>query len=79
MYQLCLYMQVILYVYTVNVVIFAGGNFRENVGKTFHVGIIFTLLLLVIWFFRVGEIFAKKTISGKKRENYNTRKFTRLQ
>ena len=31
---------------TVNVVIFAGGNFRENVGKTFHVGVIFTILLL---------------------------------
>ena len=23
---------------TVNVVIFAGGKFRENVGKTFHMG-----------------------------------------
>ena len=23
---------------TVNVIIFAGGKFRENVGKTFHVG-----------------------------------------
>ena len=31
---------------TVNVVIFAGGKFRENVGKTFHVGVIFTILLL---------------------------------
>ena len=31
---------------TVNVVIFAGGKFRKNVGKTFHVGIIFTILLL---------------------------------
>ena len=31
---------------TVNVVIFAGGNFRENVDKTFHVGVIFTILLL---------------------------------
>ena len=35
-----------LYMYTVNVVIFAGGKFRENVGKTFHVGVIFTILLL---------------------------------
>ena len=25
---------------TVNVIIFAGGKFRENVGKTFHVGVI---------------------------------------
>ena len=31
---------------TVNVVIFAGGKFRENVGKIFHVGVIFTILLL---------------------------------
>ena len=31
---------------TVNVVIFAGGKFRKNVGKTFHVGVIFTILLL---------------------------------
>ena len=30
---------------TLNVVIFAGGKFRENVGKTFHVGVIFTILL----------------------------------
>ena len=31
---------------TVNVVISAGGKFRENVGKTFHVGVIFTVLLI---------------------------------
>ena len=31
---------------TVNVDIFAGGKFRENVGKTLHVGVIFTILLL---------------------------------
>ena len=31
---------------TVNVVIFAGGKFRENVGETFHVGVIFTILLI---------------------------------
>ena len=31
---------------TVNVVIFAGGKFRENVGKTFHVGVIFTMFHL---------------------------------
>ena len=31
---------------TVNVVIFAGGKFRENVGKTFHVGVIFTIFHL---------------------------------
>ena len=33
--------------YTVNMVIFAGGNFRENVAKTFNVGVIFTILLLL--------------------------------
>ena len=31
---------------TVNVAIFAEGKFRKNVGKTFHVGVIFTILLL---------------------------------
>ena len=31
---------------TVNVVILAGGKFQENVGKTFHVGVIFKILLL---------------------------------
>ena len=30
--------------FTVNVVIFTGEKFRENVGKTFHVGVIFTIL-----------------------------------
>ena len=33
-------------VYIENVAIFVGGNFRENVGKAFHVGVIFTILLL---------------------------------
>ena len=33
---------------TVNVVIFAGGKFRENVGKTFHMGVIFTILLIFL-------------------------------
>ena len=31
---------------SVNVVIFAGGKFRENIGKTFHMVVIFTILLL---------------------------------
>ena len=43
---------------TVNVVIFAGGKFRENVGKTFHVGVIFTILLIVPSYKHVGVIFA---------------------
>ena len=30
---------------TINVVIFAGGKFRENIWKTFHAGAIFTKLL----------------------------------
>ena len=29
---------------TVNVVIFARGKIRENVGKTFHVGVIFRII-----------------------------------
>ena len=32
---------------TVNVDIFAGGKFREIVGKTFHVKVYFTILLLL--------------------------------
>ena len=46
------------YLVTVNVVIFAGGKFRENVGKTFHVGVIFTILLVVPSFRHMGFIFA---------------------
>ena len=34
------------YMRTVNVVIFAGGKFRSYVGKTFQVGVIFTILLI---------------------------------
>ena len=51
----------VIFLNTVNMVIFAGGKFSENVGKTFHVGVIFTILLLYclhkgMWvlFFRVG-------------------------
>ena len=32
--------------YTVNMAIFAGGKFHENVGKTFHEWVICTILLL---------------------------------
>ena len=33
--------------FTVNVAIYAGGGgFRENGGRTFYVGVIFTILLL---------------------------------
>ena len=31
---------------TVNGVIFAGGKFRENVGKIFHMGVILTIFNL---------------------------------
>ena len=34
---------------TVNVVIFTGGKFCENVGKTFHVRVVFRNLLLFIY------------------------------
>ena len=44
--------------HTVNVVIFAGGKFRENVGMTFHAGVIFTILLLFPSLMYVGFIFA---------------------
>ena len=59
---------------TVNVVIFAGGKFRENGGKTFHVGVIFPILLLFSFikaygfYFRTGVIFAKKTKVRKTRK-----------
>ena len=60
---------------TVNVVIFAGGKFRENVAKNFHVGVIFAILLIfpnkVIWALFShggGGIFVKKTISRKTRK-----------
>ena len=44
--------------HTVNVVIFAGGKFRENVGKTFHLGVIFTILLIYPSERHMGFIFA---------------------
>ena len=48
-------------------VIFAGV-----VAKTFHVGVIFVKLLIFPYgnYFRMGEIFLKKTISQKKHENF---------
>ena len=44
--RLKLILFIVSFLITVNVVIFAGGKFRENVGKTFHVGVIFTILLI---------------------------------
>ena len=66
---------------SVNMVIFAGGKFRENVGKAFHVGVIFTKLLFSFinaygFYFRVGGIFVRKTKARKTqklppRENFH--------
>ena len=55
-------------------VIFDGGKFRENVGKTFQVGVIFMILLPFSFikaygfYFRMGVIFARKTKVGKMRK-----------
>ena len=61
---------------TVNMVIFTGGKVRENAGKTFHVGVIFTILLLYkgIW-----VLFSCRGNFRDERENTPTRKFPRLQ
>ena len=64
---------------TVNVVIFAGGKFRENIGKTFHVGVIITILLLFSFikeygfYFRVGVLFTKQTKARKTRKLPNAK------
>ena len=56
---------------TVNMVIFARGKFRENVGKTFHVGVIFIIfnsyfLHKGIWVsFSLGDNFCKEDESIK--------------
>ena len=52
---------------TINVVIFTGGKFCENVGKTLHVGVIFTILLIfpnkAAWvLFSLGGIFPKEIL-----------------
>ena len=52
-------------------VIFAGRKFRENVGKTFHVGGNFhnttpiSFIKAYGFYFHVGVIFAKKTKARK--------------
>ena len=55
--------------YTVNVVIFAGGKFCKNVGKSFHVGAHDTTPVSYIkayrFYFHVWVIFAKKTKERK--------------
>ena len=62
-------------------VIFAGGKFRENVGKTFHVGVIFTILLLFpskrhIGLFSRGGNFRKKDKSAKNAKITPTRVYS---
>ena len=59
---------------TVNVVIFAGGKFHENVSKTFHVGVIFTIILIffdkVIWVLVFAwEKFLQRRQYHEKHEN----------
>ena len=59
---------------TVNVVIFAGGKFRKNVGKTFHVGGNFhdttpiSFIKAYGFYFGEGVIFANKTKARKTRK-----------
>ena len=63
---------------TLNMVIFAGGKFHENVGKTFHVGVIFTILILFnssTHLYRMWVIFVKT----KARKLPPTRKVPPLQ
>ena len=55
---------------TVNVVIFAGGKFRKNVGKTFHMGNFHdTTPIFFInvygFYYHVEVIFTKKTKAWK--------------
>ena len=59
---------------TVNVVIFAMGIFLKNVGKTFHVRVIFTILSLhflhkgIRVLFPHGSTFREEDKSAKKRK-----------
>ena len=69
---------------TVNVVIFAGGKFRENIGKTFCVGVISRyysyFLHKGIWvLFSRGGNFREEDKSAKNAKITPTRKFPRLQ
>ena len=57
---------------------FCWGKFRENVGKTIRIGVIFTILLLFLFYIQVGVIFAKKTKAQKNAKITPMRKFSRL-
>ena len=65
-------------------VIFRGGKFRENFGKTFHVGVIFTILLLFpshLFFclFLRGGNSREEDESAKNAKITHTRKNPRIQ
>ena len=55
---------------TVNVVIFAGGKFRKNFGKTFHMGVIFTVLLICPSQRHMGFIFVMGVIFGEEQKTW---------
>ena len=65
--------------YTVNVVIFAGGNFRENFGKAFNVGGNFhdtspiSFIRAYGFYLCVGVIFTKNT-TARKTQKLSSRK-----
>ena len=67
--------------HTVNVVILAGGKFREKIGKTFHVGVIFTFSFFLhkgIWvLFLCGGNFREED-KRQIRKNYPHAKISRL-
>ena len=63
---------------------FRWGKFRENVGRTFHVGVIFTILLIFLSERHAGFIFAWGNFRedgkiAKTAKITPTRKFQRLQ
>ena len=69
-----------MYSYTVNVVIFAGGKFCENVGKTFHIGVIFRIHSYFLHkglciLFSYGDNFREGDKSVKNVKINPTRKF----
>ena len=64
--------------YTVNVVIFAGGNFRENVDKTFHVGVIFTIFSWYYSYFLHKGIWVLFSRGGNFREEDKSAKNVKI-
>ena len=72
LYYIDLNIQVFNQSTTVNVIIFIGGKFCENVGKTFHMGVIFGFI------FARGN-FREEDKSAKNAKITPTRKFPLLQ